>query len=279
MSQIVESDKVGVKTLVLFLLFFNFFAKFIGYRYLSHISPFEEFIDVSIASAAGDLVFLAFLLGIFGRETKQYLRVPKPLVSISYGISLKIILLGLMVPVGYFSVHVNKDFFYDFWGYVDIPIFSYANQLFSMNFKLENSIYFCCITVITPLLEEFLYRVILFRVFRRNYSPAVSVMLVAVLFSVAHPTYFFHFFIFSLVLSFLIHKTGSVWSAIIAHGVYNSLVYTDAYYLGIGSFKQYEMVSSIDSWLVQLYFFPIAIFIVYVFAIRNVNNFREFSRL
>ena len=96
------------------------------------------------------------------------------------------------------------------------------------------------------------------------------------LFGVAHPTYFFYFFVFSLALSFLIFQTGSVWSAVVAHGVYNGLVYADTFYIGIENFKPLESIQSIDAWGVQLVFLPAAIFIIYIFFRNNKNEIREF---
>ena len=280
MNRFIEPELVGIKTLILFLFFFDFFSKFLGYQYLSDISPLVEFIDIRIAVTLGDLVFLVLLLNIFGTHIKGYFSVPNVSKSIIYGFSLVVLFLGVMGPVGYLSLKIDQEFFYDYWwGYLNVPIFSYVENLFAINFKIENTIFFICVAVLAPIVEEPLYRVVFYRVFRRRYSPFVSIIFVALLFAIVHPTYFFLAFISSLALSFLIYQTGSVWSAVIAHGVYNSLVFIDAYYIGIEKFKPIESIGNVEAWGVQLVFLPAAIFIIYIFFRNNKNEIREFRAI
>ena len=275
MNRIPKSEQIGVITLFLFLFFFDFISKFIGYEFFSALSPFSDFIDAAIAVAIGDVLFFGLLFTLFSKDVKPYFSRPDLKRALHYGLSLKILFLGIMVPVGIVTININHEFFYDYWDYKDIPLFAFSRQLFSPVFRLENIAYFVCVAIVTPIIEEVFYRLILYRVCRRRFSPFVSVIFVATLFSLMHPRYFFFFFIFSFVLSFLIHKTGSVWSAIVAHCIFNSLVYVDTYYLGVGDFKPFSLINTFDVWLVQSIFLPISLLIIYFFFRKNRYNLRE----
>ena len=273
----ISSEQVSIWHLVVLLFFFDFFPKLIAREYVADISPFEDFVDGVIASSIGDLIFLSFLFYVFGSEIKGYFSKPKVCSSISYGVSLQVIFLGAMVPIGYLSIQVNQEFFYEhWWNYKDIPIFNYAYLLFPSGINVEKALFFLCITLVTPIIEEILYRLVGFSIFRRKYSASTSALLVALLFSIAHPTYFFFFFIFSLTLTFLIYKTGTVWTAIVAHGIYNALAFLDGHYLGIAMFKPARDVGDIDTWLIQGLFVPLALILTYLFFRNNRLAIKSF---
>lgn len=277
MKRVLYPSQVQIGHLVVLLLFFDFFPKFIAREYLSDFLPFNDFIDQKVATAIGDLIFFLLLANIFGKEVKQYFTSPSIFKSLSYGMSLKAVWLGIMVPIGFLSVKFNLEFFYhQWWEFEDIPVFNNLPILLAPGFKWENIVYVFCVVVVTPVIEEMLYRVVGVDVFRRKHSKFKSTLLIAILFSIAHPTYFFFFFFFSLVMSFLIYKTGSVWSAIIAHSVFNILSFIDAYYSGIGSFKPLESVGSLDAWSVQALFIPLALGLVYLFVRNNRKTISSF---
>ena len=276
MKKIADPNHLSVARLIVLLLFFDFFFKFVGYEYLADISPFADFLDAKIAATIGDVVFVALLLNIFHEELAHYFKRPRITDSIYYGLSLQIMYLGIMAPVGYLSLKINQDYFYNYWWeYKNIPIFHYSSHLFSLNFKLENAIFFVLVVFIAPIIEELTYRLVFYRVFRRKHSPLISITLVAAIFAAAHPTYFFLAFLASMSLSFLILRTGSVWSAIIAHGIYNTLSFIDSNYLGIGSFKPIDSIHSVDGWSIQLIFLPVFVLIVCVFFKTNRSDIKK----
>ena len=280
MKQIAKPDQLDFPKLIVLLLFFDFFSKFIGYQYIFYISPFSDFVDAKIAASVGDVIFLLLISNIFQAELRGYLIPPKIVESVYYGVSLQIIFLGIMVPVGFLSLKINQDYFYNYWWeYKDIPVFYYSSYLFSSLFELENFLFFICIVLIAPIVEEVVYRLAFYKIFRRRYSPVISMIMVAIIFDVVHPTYFFLAFLASLSLSFLIFRTGSVWSAVISHGTYNVLSFVDSHYLGIGSFKPINSVGSIDGWVIQFVFLPLSVVIIYLFFRNNKNELEKlFSR-
>ena len=273
------SGQLGVFSLVTLVFFFDFTSKFLAYEFLIGYVPFSEPVTIRLAVSIGDFFLALFFIYLFRNTIRSYFIRPNSSESLSYGISLQILYLGVMYPIGYLTILIDQDFFYhQWWQYQDLPIFFHVSDLLSLKFKLENFVYFISICLIAPFTEEITYRLIFYKVFRRKYSRVKSFILVGLLFSLFHPTYFFLAFVSSLVLSFLIYKSGSVWSAIIAHSVYNWLALLDSMYLGIGNFKPAELVMSFDGWAIQSLFLPISILIIVRFfrsneyALRSITN-------
>ena len=264
------SNQLGVLSLVTLVFFFDFTSKFLAYEFLVDILPFEQLVDVRFVVSIGDVFLTLILLYFFRDIISRYFVTPNALDSLKYGVSLQLLYLGIMFPIGYLTIMIDRDFFYyQWWQYQNLPLFFHVSDLLSFEFKLENIVYFLCIGVIAPFTEEIIYRVVLYRLFRRRYSVAKSFVLVGFIFALFHPTYFFLAFISSLVLSFLIYKSGSLWSAIIAHSVYNWLALIDSLYLGIGNFKPIDSVMTYDGWFIQSLFLPLTLFIVVRFFQSN----------
>ena len=274
MNQVLKREQFGIKALIVLILFFDFFSKFIAYQYFSNVLPFQDFLIGVVGASIGDVILLGVLFVIFNSEIKTYAVVPDFRDSLFYGFGLKVLMLAIMVPIGYLSLLLNRDFFYVWWEYRDIEIFGHFEAL--LYFDYETIVFFFCVAVVTPIVEEVIYRVVALKILRRRYSYIRSVIFVGALFGIFHPTYFFFFFFFSIVMSFLLFKTGSVWSAIIAHSVFNILSLIDAYYTGIGSFKPLESVGSPGVWSVQALFIPLAAGLVYLFIRNNRRTIRAF---
>jgi hypothetical protein len=77
--------------------------------------------------------------------------------------------------------------------------------------------------VLIPLGEELLFRGLLLRGFLLRYGPRNALVLTALLFAVVHlnPWSLPSIFLAGLLLGWLVLRTGSLWCAWLAHGVYN----------------------------------------------------------
>lgn len=80
--------------------------------------------------------------------------------------------------------------------------------------------------VIVPLKEELVYRGLIFPPLRKAYGSWSGIMFTALFFGVMHFDFirFLPLFLGGVVLTWLYEKTKSLWSSIIAHGVWNILM-------------------------------------------------------
>lgn len=81
------------------------------------------------------------------------------------------------------------------------------------------------LVVCAPLTEEFMFRGLIFRGFRKNYGVSKALVLSSFLFSIFHlnPYQFFGAFVAGLFLGWLLIRTGSLWVPILAHAIFNGL--------------------------------------------------------
>jgi membrane protease YdiL (CAAX protease family) len=77
--------------------------------------------------------------------------------------------------------------------------------------------------VVVPLGEELFFRGLLLRGFLLRYGPRAALVLTALLFAIVHlnPWALPSIFLVGLLLGWLVLRTGSLWCAWLAHGIYN----------------------------------------------------------
>ncbi|KJY80864.1 CPBP family intramembrane glutamic endopeptidase [Vibrio nigripulchritudo] len=82
------------------------------------------------------------------------------------------------------------------------------------------------VCIIAPLMEELLFRGVMLRGFLKHYSEYTSIMLSAMLFSIAHLTLIQLpvTYILGTLLGWLYVRTKSLWPSILAHAIYNTCV-------------------------------------------------------
>ena len=104
--------------------------------------------------------------------------------------------------------------------------------------------------VIGPVIEEILFRGILYEALERRWGWLVSTLLTAILFGLYHP-YFISAFVASLFFSAVYLRVGSLRAAILAHGVVN----LSLWYPFLGQFVMLppqRAVGDIGEWGLQL---------------------------
>lgn len=87
-------------------------------------------------------------------------------------------------------------------------------------------VFIIAIVVLAPIIEEIIYRGVLYKQLARKLPTLFAIVIVGIIFALSHfiPVLFIYYFVFStaLVLIFIFHK--NIWAPIIAHGTMNLLV-------------------------------------------------------
>ena len=83
-----------------------------------------------------------------------------------------------------------------------------------------------CVAVVPAVAEELLFRGLVLQAFRRGLGDRAAVVLSAVLFAVFHLSLhrFFPQAALGVLLALLVLRTGSLWTAVIAHGLHNAIL-------------------------------------------------------
>ena len=98
------------------------------------------------------------------------------------------------------------------------------NRIFEGDYGLTGA--FIKVAVIAPIVEELIFRGLIFNGFRKNYNGFVAVFMSALLFSLFHlnPWQMPATFVLGLLLGWLMLRTNNIFVAIIGHSINNSLV-------------------------------------------------------
>uniref|UniRef100_UPI003216540F CPBP family intramembrane glutamic endopeptidase n=1 Tax=uncultured Draconibacterium sp. TaxID=1573823 RepID=UPI003216540F len=85
---------------------------------------------------------------------------------------------------------------------------------------------FIKVSVIAPIVEELIFRGLIFNGFRKNYNGFVAVIISALLFALFHlnPWQFPATFVLGILLGWLMLRTNNIFVAILGHSVNNTLV-------------------------------------------------------
>ena len=106
------------------------------------------------------------------------------------------------------------------------------NRIFEGDYGLTGV--FLKVAVVAPIVEELIFRGLIFNGFRKNYNGFVAVFMSALLFSLFHlnPWQMPATFVLGLLLGWLMLRTNNILVAIIGHSINNSLVLLTVTYGG-----------------------------------------------
>lgn len=92
---------------------------------------------------------------------------------------------------------------------------------------------FVVLVLLTPFVEETLFRGFLFRAYRRRFGLLIATLSVSLLFAAvhAHLNVQIDVFVFSLVLCYLRERTDNLWSCVILHMLKNSVAFIVFYHI------------------------------------------------
>ena len=96
------------------------------------------------------------------------------------------------------------------------------NEITSLKSTVEYVKYFFVAIIFAPLVEETIYRGILYSPYRKKYGPQVAIVITSLFFSAGHfGVGILSTFIGGLIFGILYEKTESIYSPIIAHSLFN----------------------------------------------------------
>ncbi len=99
-----------------------------------------------------------------------------------------------------------------------------GDQIFQIFNQLESPIWFFLVgAVVAPFVEEIFFRGFLFQGFRQKYGWLPALLLSSAIFSLAHldPVSLIPTFVLGCVLTFVYHRSNSLWPGIIFHAAIN----------------------------------------------------------
>ncbi|QJR12771.1 hypothetical protein DSM104443_03864 [Usitatibacter rugosus] len=116
-----------------------------------------------------------------------------------------------------------------------------------------------------PLIEEVLYRGVLYRLWERQWGWVAAALLSSIVFSLVHPHNLIQTFFSGILYACLFHRTGSIWATTLCHATYNLLIAWPL--LGhVLLLKPADASTSLIPWTANLICLPLAIvaFVLYV---------------
>ena len=125
---------------------------------------------------------------------------------------------GLLIG-GYAIIIAHNALLYAF------GIDAQGDQIFEIFNQLDSPIWFFVTgAVIAPIVEEIFFRGFLFQGFRQRYGWAPALLLSSAIFSAAHldPASLLPTFILGLILTYVYHRSNSLWPGIIIHFLINA---------------------------------------------------------
>lgn len=175
------------------------------------------------------LPYLAAGIGIVGiaalrRQVRQQVAAPMPPgVSREIGVALSLDLLGGFAWMGGYVL---------WWHVLEGPVALEQRLAFGTHaeglqkaFSLDGMLFGILLAVLLgPIIEEILFRGVLFRLWKEQYGWMASVVMTSTLFGLYH-TNFAPAFMSSLLLTSLYSRTASLKAVILAHAAHNLIVY------------------------------------------------------
>lgn len=112
-------------------------------------------------------------------------------------------------------------------GFVDFMIFDHPKNLIDTSapvFSVTNILYFLGAVVFAPIVEEFVFRGVLFTRWARKWNPRTAAIASALVFALLHPSWF-GTFVFALLATEIYTRTGSLWLPTIMHATHNLMLW------------------------------------------------------
>ena len=185
----------------------------------NHILSDPDFLY--LANGFLSILFMSVPFLITALWTKQPLKSTVAFKKFKPSIGIAIIMLGFgAIAVAQYGGGIITQYFSMIFGEeVHNPAADFGTGPVSMIISLF------CVGIIPAFMEEFAFRGVLLGTARKYLSDGLSIMLNAILFSLLHGNLFQIPFTFALglYLSYAVVYTGSIWPAVIIHGVNNVL--------------------------------------------------------
>ncbi len=155
--------------------------------------------------------------------TKKLLNVNLSFKWLRSSCSFSIILNAIALIICSFIIQIALDkTFFDFLMKGQLRL---INLQISLRNDLYQIVYFIVLVFLGPILEEILYRRIIFRKLSQQYSILSSICITAILFAIMHLSIegFIAYFFVGIIYTYLYHLTKNLWLNIFVHFLYNLL--------------------------------------------------------
>lgn len=146
------------------------------------------------------------------------------------------------------------------------------NKIFEGDFGFWGA--FAKVAIVAPVVEELIFRGIIFQGFRRNYKPFTAILMSALLFALFHlnPWQFPATFVLGLLLGWIMYRTDNILLAILGHSINNTLVLLSiTFSKEIQSFWLYQL-SKTSIYTISIFVVIISISFIYIFGKRRITN-------
>lgn len=192
------------------------------------------------------VAFLFFIVALFSKQkfsqifAIRHMNIKNSLASMVIGIGLVFLMNGL---IRFISAATDIKFSY---------LSSSTFQVYDLWFLMV------VVGLVTPIFEELFFRGVVLSRLSHGFGPFISILLSSVVFSLSHMNLVQSIYVFpvGLLAAFLVYKTGSIFSAIWLHTLYNIL----NIYLAKIDFFQYNSVQLLILILIGISLLGIGLF-------------------
>lgn len=244
--------------LIILLVLILFFLFYIAEGIETALGLIVEKINKAVILSALSLLIIIILGTIFTKVPLRDIYYFKKVPVLSY------VLLVFATVSSFLVVSQISTAFYLLFPMPDSVI-----EIFSEYF--QNDIGLAFLMVVTPVLEELLFRGLILNGFLKRYKPGYAILFSALLFALFHlnPWQMISSFVFGLFLAWLFVKTRSLLFPILAHIISNSLVVIVIHFPGIlpgYSFDTSEKAEFLPVWYI-VFSFLLLVGMIYWFQI------------
>jgi membrane protease YdiL (CAAX protease family) len=191
---------------------------------------------------------------IFPLKAFRWLTVPALFVS----------LLSLQFFMNAISLHVDKI----------LPPPGWFLELFARLFESDLGIWggILRVVILAPIVEELIFRGVIFSGFQRIYPSFLAIFFSALLFALFHlnPWQLIPTFLLGLVLGFVRHRTGSLLAAIFTHALHNGMVFLAVYYHEV--YDQIGWMQAGKAYNFMLHFLILGLGLTFLFYLTSRGN-------
>jgi membrane protease YdiL (CAAX protease family) len=151
-----------------------------------------------------------------------------------------------------------------------LPPPSWFMELFNRLFESDSGIWggILRVVILAPIVEELIFRGVIFSGFQRIYSSFWAIFLSALLFALFHlnPWQLGPTFLLGLLLGFVRLRTGSLLAAILTHALHNGMIFLSIYYKEGWNIQNWQQPGKMQSYVISLILLTCGVSLLYFFT-------------
>lgn len=144
-------------------------------------------------------------------------------------------------------------------------------KLFESDFGIWGGI--LRVVVLAPIVEELIFRGVIFSGFQRIYPSFLAIFFSALLFALFHlnPWQLLPTFFLGLLLGYVRLRSGSLLAAIFTHALHNGMVFLSVYYQESYNIQNWMAPGKMSSYLISIAFLACGGALIYYFTRKSVR--------